>query len=262
MSSTKETLADALSGREIVTPVEKMEVPEVDWSQYGDVEDLDPEVGIRSRRGIKPSHQSRRRASSEFVPMKEDEEILNSMGANGLHNAALPEHRIQQEKTDHRFLQYLFAQGKGVKEVFLQMGGKWDDSTGKPLPTKLHGGKYSYAHLTQIRRQPWFQKAVLELMKSEGVDAVTASFQNEFQNSLETVIAVRDDVDEKGATRLAAANSLIDRFLGKPTQHIKKEVTSRSLAEIAGDKEALDADLLTIEAEIESMNPKPIRTIN
>jgi len=251
MSNSKEALEDALGGKE----------SSVDWTQYGSVEDFDPTEGIRSKRGRKPSGKVREHANSEFVETAEDEAILESIG-QPLHNLSLPEHRIQQEKSDHRFLVYLFAQGKGVKDVFLQLGGKWDDVNGRPLPTKQHGGKYSYAHITQIRRQPWFQSQVLEIMKSEGMCIVEATFKNEFENSVQVVIDVRDNADEKGSTRIAAANSLLDRFLGKPTQHIKSENTTRTLSDIAEDKTELERELEIVEAEIISMSPQPVRKLN
>lgn len=177
-NTTKETIEQALSGKD--TPVE------IDWSQYGDVEDLDPQEGLRSKRGRKPTGEVREHISSEFVASAEDMALLES--DSSLHNASLPEHRIQQEKSDHRFLVYLFSQGKSVKEVFCALGGKWDTAEGGPLPTKQHGGRYSYAHLTQIRRQPWFQAQVVEIMKQEGLSSVSASFEVEFENSLQTII--------------------------------------------------------------------------
>jgi len=245
MSETKTAIAEALGGKDTL-----------DWGKFGDVEDLEPVEGFRTKRGVKVSDPTREKISSEFEVNETDQCILESMADNGLHNAALPEHRIQQEKTDHRFLVYLFAQGKGVKDVFLAMGGKWDDIKGRPCNTKEHGGKYSYGHLTQIRRQPWFQKQVIEIMASEGMDVVAATFANEFENSVATIIEVRDDANEKGNTRLAAASTLLDRFLGKPTQHIKKEVTTKSIGEMAADREQLEKDILTVEAEIITLKPE------
>ena len=249
MSEARKAISEGLSGKD-----------EINWSQFGDVSDLVPGAGVVSKRGRKPGKESevRVRGNSEFEKSEVDELIMDEVG---LHGASLPEHRIQHEKTDHTFLVFLFAQGKSVKDVFLTMGGKWDDVNGRALPVKEHGGKYSYAHLTQIRRQPWFQKKVVQVMTEQGVDVVAASFAVEFQGSLETLVEVRDDVEEKGSTRVAAANSILDRILGKATQHVKQEVTTKSIGEIASDKKQLDKELEVLEAEITAMAPDPVRDL-
>ncbi len=44
--------------------------------------------------------------------------------------------------------------------------------------------------------------------------------------NIRTLVEIRDNPEENGATRIAAANSLLDRDVGRPTQAIKKTVTT------------------------------------
>ena len=244
MSEAREALSEAFGGYESAQRGDHQAVEvdnaDIDWESFGSVTDLDPANGFKKVTGRKP---------------KGTREVnLHSP----LHQAPKPEMVIQEEKSDHRFLVYLFAQGKGVKEVFLQLGGKWSDD-GKPLPTKLHGGKYSYAHLTQIRRQEWFQRQVVEVMAAEGEDLVKATFANEFENSVQTIIEIRDDTEEKGSTRLAASNTILDRFLGKPVAHVESTVTTKSIIDMASDRKSLDRELEVLEAEIINLQPEKLK---
>jgi hypothetical protein len=128
--------------------------------------------------------------------------------------------RIQKENSRHRVLVYLFAQGGTAKNVFLDLGGRWDDEKNCAISGT---GEYSYQHLLNIRRQPWFQDELLSVIAESGSPLVEAKLKLEMMSSLETLIEVRDNRQEKGATRVAAANSLLDRHLGRPTQKIVAE---------------------------------------
>lgn len=44
--------------------------------------------------------------------------------------------------------------------------------------------------------------------------------------NIRTLVEIRDNTEESGATRIAAANSLLDRDVGRPTQAVKKTVTT------------------------------------
>ena len=186
------------------------------------------------------------RPHSEFIPGVDS----NDGGPRDLHNAPPPNFHIQKETPEHRFLLYLFAQGNSTKEVFLQLGGEYDPITNLP---KSGTGRYSYHWLCQIRRQAWFRDQLTAFLHETGKDLVQAKLQTEVIPSLEVVISVRDDQNAPSATRLAAANSLIDRFLGKPTQHVKTEQVA-TVNKYEEDAASLQRQLAQVEEEMKSIN--------
>lgn len=202
----------------------------------------------KSKRGVKASGGAR--ANNAYTPSVADAVIYDDMKERGvapLEGGNLPEFRIVNEKPEHRFLVYLFAQGLNIREVFEQLGGKYDEAN-RPISGT---GQWSYAYLTQIRRQPWFESRLLTLMQEQGVDKVQAKLELELFPSLEVVKELRDDHSVAPATRLNAANSLIDRFLGKPIQHVKSESVSE-VHTFEHDVEKLEREILDIEAQIQT----------
>lgn len=158
--------------------------------------------------------------------------------------------RLQKESVRHRVLVYLFAQGGTARNVFEQLGGKWDDANNKPISGT---GEYSYQHLLNIRKQPWFQAELLKVIEESGSPLLEAKLQLEQMASLETIIAIRDCKEEKGATRLAAANSLLDRFLGKPAQQVRIEPAATT-ASHENEAAVLRERLKALETEAHNLN--------
>jgi hypothetical protein len=157
--------------------------------------------------------------------------------------------RLQKESVRHRVLVYIFAQGGTVRNVFEQLGGVWGEDN-KPVSGT---GEYSYQHLLNIRRQPWFQAELLKVIQENGSPLIEAKLQLEQMASIETLIEIRDNKAEKGATRASAANSLLDRFLGKPAQTVKVETPS-STASHENEANALREKLARLQAEAHNLN--------
>lgn len=209
------------------------------------------------KRGRKVTKPSRTRIPTEFTESLEDEIIRQDTEDKGLvpmHNSRNPEHRIMSEKPEHRLICLLYAQGYSTKEIFQHFGGSWDDELGRPLPVKQYGGRYSYAWLTQIRRQPWFEQKLLTYLEEQGRDRISAQLEAEFEPSLQVVKELRDDDTAPAPVRLNAANSLIDRFLGKPTQHIRTEGT-KEIHHYEHEVDEVDRELKRIESQLKSVNP-------
>jgi hypothetical protein len=117
-----------------------------------------------------------------------------------------PKHEILTERPEHRIIVYLKAQGKSNTEI-----------------SKITG--YTKAWLTQVCAQPWFKLQLTNLLHEKGGDMVQNFLEGQVMNTLETLVEIRDNGD-KDATRLAAANAILDRAFGKPTQHIKTEAVA------------------------------------
>lgn len=159
--------------------------------------------------------------------------------------------RLQKESVRHRVLVYLFAQGGTVRNVFEQLGGEWDETRKCPISGT---GEYSYQQLVNIRRQPWFQNELLSVIAENGSPLIEARLKLEQMASLETLIEIRDNKEEKGATRAACANSILDRFLGKPAQLVRAETPSTVASHENEAKELLER-LKRLEDEAHNLNP-------
>jgi hypothetical protein len=111
---------------------------------------------------------------------------------------------IIHEKPEHRLIVYLKAQGLSNKEVA--------DKTG-----------YTQSWVSQICRQPWFRLRLVQELKDAGADKVNEILRSAALDSVFTIIDIRDDVTAPKAVRRACADSLLDRFLGKPTVHVEHD---------------------------------------
>lgn len=120
-----------------------------------------------------------------------------------------PVWELEHEQPWHRACAYMFALGASARSVATQM-------------------RKSQPAVQNLLRQPWFQKMVNELMAQEGNKDIMQLFKAEQYNSLCTLVTLRDDEETPAAVRLKAADSLLDRGTGKPTQRIEvsREATS------------------------------------
>lgn len=207
---------------------------------------------VRARRGPGSADPNRIKGPNEYQPdLHEAEFTVAEENGNLLHGATRPPYIIQQERPEHRFLVFLYAQGMSTKDIFIQLGGEWDSSLNLPISGT---GQYSYQHLHTIRRQAWFQTKLVQYMEECGKDIIRAKFESELMPSIEKVISIRDDVKAPQQLQLRAAESLIDRFLGKPIQQVQAlPVASVERYEKAADELVRETE--AIEAELRILNP-------
>ena len=108
------------------------------------------------------------------------------------------------ERPWHRYAAYLFASGKSISAIALQLG-------------KEHK---TVANLT---RQPWFKRKVDDLVAELGMDVFDAlkAVQHKAVAALERIL---DDPGSTLAAVVSAADSILDRVRGKPTVYIESSV--------------------------------------
>lgn len=142
-----------------------------------------------------------------------------------------PNFAIIHEKPEHRLIVYLKARGLSNKEV--------SEKTG-----------YSQAWISQICRQPWFRLRLVQELKEAGMDKVAKLLESAALDSIFTILEIRDDETAPKAVRRACADSLLDRFLGKPTVHVEHEASRMpSSPELA----AVDNELQNIDRQLKSV---------
>lgn len=129
-----------------------------------------------------------------------------------LFNEKTPNLAILHEKPEHRLLLWMKAQGSSNKEIAENSG-------------------YTMSWLSQLFRQPWAQTRLLEMMNAAGADRVTTLIKSAAEDSVMTLIELRDDPKVSDATRRSAADSLLDRYLGKPAQSVTVTQTTNPATE-------------------------------
>jgi hypothetical protein len=98
-------------------------------------------------------------------------------------------------------MQTMFSKGYTVEEIAIHTG-------------------YTRLRVGEVLRQPWAQMNIVDDIQRSVQDEVKALLENEVLPSIKKQAALRDDPDAPKAVQLAAANALLDRFLGKPNQPI------------------------------------------
>lgn len=188
-----------------------------------------------------PNAQLFKQTEENMAPKRLAQELGESF-----HGQKEPNLEIKTERPEHRFIAYLRAQGKSVLEIFLHFGGQVDVQR-KPISGT---GEYSYAWLSQICRQPWFQARVVAIMQDAGLDIVQKTLEMEVLPSIQKLVELRE-CGVKPVEK-SAADSLLDRFLGKPTQKIETEQTIKH-GRLEDDAEKITSELEAVEAQIRAL---------
>jgi predicted transcriptional regulator len=160
--------------------------------------------------------------------------VQEEMTESGLFNDKSPNFAIQREKPEHRLAVILKAEGHSNREIARLLG-------------------YTEPWVSQILRQPWARKQVLSEINQGGKEAVQTLLEGSAVDSIYTVIELRDTAEEEGV-RLRAAQDLLDRHLGKATQHVEARSTVQHISTEIG---VLDDQLAKLEAEERRLLNKP-----
>ncbi len=133
---------------------------------------------------------------------------------------------ILNEKPEHRIILLLKAQGLSNREIAQRCG-------------------YGEAWVSQVLRQPWARERILLELQKANSDQIAALLRGELANSIFTLIEMRDTAP-KASDRITAANSILNRFLGTPTQRVETQVTHLKPGQTVED---LDRTITELEAE-------------
>ncbi len=145
----------------------------------------------------------------------------------------MPGHVYLAEKPIHRMMVYLQAAGYTVREIAEQTG-------------------YSAASVNLVLQQPAAREASRQIIAENGGEAVTRFLNKQVGPSLLVLQEIRDDITAARRDRAAAANSLLDRALGKPLTKVESDNTNRNVP----------ADMARIDAELETLRKKNEGTAN
>lgn len=158
------------------------------------------------------------------------EEMFAERGGNDgdkFFNDLKPNLAVLHEKPEHRYMIWLKARGSSNAEIAAQTG-------------------FTLAWVGQVLRQPWARQRLREELDKAGRDELSTLIKASAVDSVYTLIELRDNDNVPSAVRRASADSLLDRYLGKPTQRV--ETNHVETLDTSSVKE-LDAKLAVLEAE-------------
>jgi hypothetical protein len=105
---------------------------------------------------------------------------------------------------------------------------------------------YTQAWVSQIVRQPWFQKRLLSELRATGREGMVDFLRVQLDDSFLRLVELRDNAKSEQVQAVCAMN-IIDRVLGKPVQ--RSEVTLESTTRKVDRVESIREELTTLEAQ-------------
>lgn len=153
----------------------------------------------------------------------------NAERENGFFNDTDPLIYRQKEMPWHRVVAHMIAEGYTYEEIAKTLGR-------------------NRRTIEEIARQPFVRQRTIAKIEENTKSEIKAFLESEVMPSLQAVVAVRNDPNSKPSEKLAAANSVLDRFLGKPTQPIQHNTKTPS--EMTDEELRAQIELeLSVEAE-------------
>src|ERR1043165_1540052 len=143
-------------------------------------------------------------------------------------NQRTPNLGVLHEKVEHRLILLCKLRGMSNREIAMESG-------------------YSEPWISQLLRQPWAVAMMARLTTETGVEAIQKILESEAVPSIMRLVELRDDPEVPATVARSACDSLLDRYLGKPTQHVdvvqtSGQATAETIAEVDKELEALKAE--------------------
>lgn len=150
-------------------------------------------------------------------------------GTLGLHDPREQDttrHGIQKEQPWHRMAAFMLLAGRTNSEIAM-------------------AASVTAIAVSTLRGQRWFQELLATLANETGAD-ITGLLASEAQNSLNTIVDIRDDLELPARVRLAAAQTLLEQSHGKPTQKIISAVSHTTFASPSEEMESVQQQLAAL----------------
>lgn len=156
-----------------------------------------------------------------------------------LHGQRPPNQAIVHEKPEHFVIVFLKAKGHSNREVAEKTG-------------------YTEAWVSQICRQPWFMKKLMQELRTAGRSGVQEFLDSTVEDTLIKLVQLRDGAKTE-AVQLAAAVDLANRALGKPIQRtIEIKVPAKGVIDRYESMQHELDELKTRESELEEKLRKAV----
>lgn len=140
-----------------------------------------------------------------------------------------PAYDIKHERPEHRVITFLKAQGLSNREIAQRIG-------------------FTPTAVGYILKQPWARARLLQEIESAGRDGVNELLKGAVDDCVLTLIDIQGDDKAKTSDRIAASNSILDRFFGKPTQRV--ESINTNITTKLSDVDKLRKEAAEVDAEL------------
>jgi hypothetical protein len=140
-----------------------------------------------------------------------------------------PMYEIKSERPEHRIITFLKAQGLSNREIARRTG-------------------FTTTAIGYILKQPWARARLLQEIETAGRDGVHELLKGAVDDCVLTLIDVQGDEKAKHSDRISAANSILDRYFGKPTQRV--ESINTNVQAKMDDIERMKKELAEVETEL------------
>jgi len=131
-----------------------------------------------------------------------------------------PQIQIQSEKPHHRVMLYLAAEGNTATEIAEKTG-------------------FTTVTVNNLLKQPWAAKRIAQILEESGRTKVELVLTGAALGAVKRLITEMDSTSGTAATRINAADKVLDRCWGKPNQPIThkegKSLDDMSDSEIAAE---------------------------
>lgn len=174
--------------------------------------------------------------SAQALARKYTLNVLGQLPENpaaSLSGATVPSADILTEKPEHRFVIYLNCQGHKPDEIATKTG-------------------YTVQHVRTIMAQPWARRQTIRMLEeSNPRKMVEEMLEQGAVQSVQVLMAIRDDPKQPAAVRAKVCDALLDRYLGKAVQPISPA------RPVEADDEALNTRLAELKARESDLIGRP-----
>lgn len=141
-----------------------------------------------------------------------------------------PSYTVKHERPEHRIIIFLKAQGHSNVEIATLTG-------------------FTTVMVGYVLKQPWARMRLIHEIEQSGRDGVHELLKGAVNDCVLTLIDIAGDQEAKRSDRIAASNSVLDRYLGKPT--VRVESTNTNVTATMSDVKKMQDELATVEAELQ-----------
>lgn len=143
--------------------------------------------------------------------------VEQAASKDALHNDRNPYYEIKHQKPEHRVVILLKAKGCTNKEIAQTTG-------------------LSAVSVSNILRQPWARKQVLEEINSAGRNEVLQIFKGAAMDVAEQMVAIVNDENARPSDKISAGHLILDRLFGKATQPLDVSITDSKLKTMSDEE--------------------------
>jgi hypothetical protein len=169
----------------------------------------------------------------QMTPESASDTMMSKDDFIPFYGKAKPSHVLAVEKMHHRLIITLKAKGMTNVAIAAELS-------------------VTPATVSNVLRQDWARERLAKLIHDSGKDVIRGVLEGACLDSVYKLIDLRDAKETPPAVVKASCDSLIDRYLGKPTQHVEVEQSTT----------VNHSDIKSIDRELDALTKEQNRILN